>query len=234
MKTTRWAVVLALVIAACGTEEPNNSGPDQTPTGVLDPVQDPREQAVIPEPSAPVEPSEMPAASPTEELTPTPEPTDEPTPSPTPTKSPTPTPSPTASPSPSPSPSKSPSPSPSPSKSPSPSPSPSKSPSPSPSPSKSPSPSPSPSGYSVSYADDVVPILQTRCASCHRSGGMGSDAITMFTSAGAPIYNTIRGNMDDMLTEIEAERMPMNAPGSVTDDEIEAMTTWLEDGAPNN
>lgn len=240
MKATRWAVIVALGIAACGTQEPTTA-PDQTPTGVIDPVveppaqqEPPREANVLPEASE----------SPVDQATPSPSPsvaTPAPTPTPTPRRSgggggggsqATPTPSPTASvsatPTPTPTPSTSPSPSPTPSKSPSPSPTPSKSPSP------SPTPTPTPTPKVVSFSSDVVPILTQHCAQCHKAGGIGSGAVTMFSETGSPQYTAIKAEIASMIQAIEAGQMPLGEPGSVPDAQVNTLDAWRDAGAPNN
>ncbi len=86
----------------------------------------------------------------------------------------------------------------------------------------------------ISYADDIVPILERRCVECHQEGGIGPWAMSS--------YVMVRGFAPMIREVIRTDRMPpWNAdPGigefhgdrSLTSDEIKTLVHWIEAGAP--
>lgn len=83
-------------------------------------------------------------------------------------------------------------------------------------------------GSRVSYADDIRPILDTNCqlSGCHGSAaGIPSWATHATVSANAAAIKTNTGN----------KTMPPAASGgSLTDEEIQKIADWVDDGAKNN
>lgn len=83
-------------------------------------------------------------------------------------------------------------------------------------------------GLRVSYADDIRPILDTNCqlSGCHGSAaGIPSWATYATVSANAAAIKTNTGN----------KTMPPASSGrSLTDEEIQKIADWVDDGAQNN
>lgn len=75
---------------------------------------------------------------------------------------------------------------------------------------------------SISFASNVKPIIDNNCISCHG----GSQAPDLRT------YNGISNNADRIKTQVTTRQMPLG--GSLSNDEIEAIKCWIENGALNN
>ena len=101
----------------------------------------------------------------------------------------------------------------------------------------------------VSYRDDVVPILESRCIKCHvspdgvgyRATGLelGSyESLMQGTAYGQVIVaGDSRRSMLNMLVEGRAgrlQRMPHNDEQGLTDEQIETLRAWVNQGAANN
>ena len=91
----------------------------------------------------------------------------------------------------------------------------------------------------VSYAGDVRPILESRCASCHM-GEFVSEGLDMNTyesllegSQNGPVI--VPGNAgDSLLVEmISKGKMPRRGP-KLTPAQIQIISDWIDAGAPNN
>ena len=83
-------------------------------------------------------------------------------------------------------------------------------------------------GARVSYADDIRPILDTNCqiAGCH-----GSDPNTPSWAT----YATVSANAAAIKTNTGNKTMPPASSGrSLTDEEIQKIADWVDDGAQNN
>ena len=83
----------------------------------------------------------------------------------------------------------------------------------------------------VSFADEVNPIISTTCAipGCH-NGDNGADK-------NWTIFSNLQSNKDDVKDRIT--RPPgapghMPAVGSITDEQIQTIVCWVDQGAPNN
>ncbi len=88
---------------------------------------------------------------------------------------------------------------------------------------------------SVSYADDIVPILMDNCVSCHHEGGIGSWAMDS--------HSMIQGWSTMIREVVLARRMP---PGQIdnhvgraikdvaglSDEEMRKLVRWIDAGAP--
>lgn len=79
----------------------------------------------------------------------------------------------------------------------------------------------------VSYALDVNPILQTNCAvsGCH-NGSLGD-------SRDWRNYNTVKANAQNIETRTGNKSMPPGGHG-LTQDQIQLIACWVNDGANNN
>jgi hypothetical protein len=99
----------------------------------------------------------------------------------------------------------------------------------------------------ISYSADVRPILEKYCLDCHVPGGAGHAASGFdmssyeslmkggnfgpFVIPGDPLTSTL-----NMLVEGRADpsiRMP-HGRGALTEDEIETLRVWVQQGARNN
>jgi len=86
----------------------------------------------------------------------------------------------------------------------------------------------------ISYSDDIAPMLQEKCASCHREGGIGPWAMTD--------YNMVRGFSLMIREVVRTKRMPpwhadpeighFSNDRSLTNDEVKTLVHWIEAGAP--
>ena len=91
----------------------------------------------------------------------------------------------------------------------------------------------------ISYANDVRPILESRCGSCHM-GEFVSEGLDMNTyesllvgSQNGPVI--IPGDANDSLLvqKITAGKMPKRGP-KLTPAQIQIITDWIDAGALNN
>ena len=86
----------------------------------------------------------------------------------------------------------------------------------------------------ISYADDIAPILQEKCTSCHRKGGLGPWAMSD--------YNMVKGFSLMMREVIRTKRMPpwhadpaighFSNDRSLEPEEAQILVHWIEAGAP--
>lgn len=76
------------------------------------------------------------------------------------------------------------------------------------------------------FAEDVLPLIQTKCAiSCHSaSSGPGVGPLTNYTQ--------IKNKAALIKSLVETKKMPKN--GSLTDAEIKIISCWVDAGAENN
>lgn len=86
----------------------------------------------------------------------------------------------------------------------------------------------------ISYSNDIAPMLEKNCVSCHREGGIGSWAMTE--------YNMIRGFAPMIREVVRTQRMPpwhadphygeFSNDRSLTVEERKTLVHWVEAGAP--
>ena len=101
----------------------------------------------------------------------------------------------------------------------------------------------------VSYQDDVVPILESSCIQCHTSpDGIGYRAtgleMDLYESLmQGTVYGPVivagdsRRSILNMLVEGRAgkpQRMPHNEDKALSDEQIETLKNWVNEGAVNN
>ncbi len=81
----------------------------------------------------------------------------------------------------------------------------------------------------VSYADDIVPLLQAQCntSGCHIAGGTGDG---LFENHPAVLAKVNNGSMQDRV--IDQRNMPPN--GTLSDCQVATFQAWLDAGAPDN
>lgn len=84
---------------------------------------------------------------------------------------------------------------------------------------------------SVSFRADVAPVLERRCAGCHKPDGTPP---ALLDAAGRARYDVLRVAIDDVVRTIRDGRMPPGAPTTVTADELATLRAWRAAGAPDN
>lgn len=85
----------------------------------------------------------------------------------------------------------------------------------------------------ASYANDILPIMNSSCAisGCHVAGFSSGD----FTN-----YSGLKAKVDDGAVEnrtiVQMNMPPANSPGpnTLTMTQLELLTCWIEAGAPEN
>jgi thiol-disulfide isomerase/thioredoxin len=86
----------------------------------------------------------------------------------------------------------------------------------------------------ISYAKDIAPIIQTKCAGCHEPGGIGPMPLTS--------YDKVKGFAPMIREVIRTKRMPpwhvdpaighFQDDGGLTAQETRTLVHWIEGGAP--
>ena len=91
----------------------------------------------------------------------------------------------------------------------------------------------------VSYAKDVRPILESRCASCHM-GEFVSEGLDMNTyesllegSQNGPVIVPGDARHSLLVKKVTEGKMPKRGP-KLTPAQIQIITDWINAGAPNN
>lgn len=76
----------------------------------------------------------------------------------------------------------------------------------------------------VTFSLDVKPIIDNNCTQCHSTAGG--------TPPNLETYGGVSANAASIKAEVESKRMPIG--GSLTDAEIQAIISWVDQGAQNN
>ncbi len=86
----------------------------------------------------------------------------------------------------------------------------------------------------ISYADDVAPIIQEKCTTCHQPGGVGPMPLNT--------YEQVKGFAPMIREAIRTQRMPPSAADAamghfkddirLTSDQKKTLVHWIEAGAP--
>ncbi|GAA4278613.1 hypothetical protein GCM10022259_33380 [Aquimarina mytili] len=74
----------------------------------------------------------------------------------------------------------------------------------------------------ISFIDDVKPIIDSNCIRCH-GGNQAPDLRT---------FDGIKNNANRVRTQVVTRRMPLG--GTLTNEEIERIRCWIDNGALNN
>jgi hypothetical protein len=91
----------------------------------------------------------------------------------------------------------------------------------------------------VSFSADVLPILSERCQRCHggnrayRGVDLRSYDSVLAGSQSGPLVIPGSSATSELVQIIVSGRMPQGA-SKLSDTEIETITTWVDEGAPNN
>lgn len=75
----------------------------------------------------------------------------------------------------------------------------------------------------ITFSANVKPIIDSNCIQCHGNGGNFPNLTT---------YNGVSANASIVKAEIVSRRMPQG--GSLTTEEIAAISCWVDSGALNN
>jgi uncharacterized membrane protein len=92
---------------------------------------------------------------------------------------------------------------------------------------------------SVSFAKDVLPILESRCLSCHggqqtqRGLSVASYNTIMAGSQSGPVVIPSNSPNSLLVQLIQSGQMPKRGP-SLTPTQIQTIADWINVGAPNN
>ena len=75
----------------------------------------------------------------------------------------------------------------------------------------------------ITFAVNIKPIIDANCIQCHGSGG---------NSPNLTSYSFINASAASVKDAVASRRMPQG--GSLSQDEIDAIVCWVENGALNN
>jgi uncharacterized membrane protein len=94
-------------------------------------------------------------------------------------------------------------------------------------------------GSTVSFANDVLPLLESRCLSCHggerTSEGLSlkSYADLMTGSNNGPVVSAGDANNSLIVELVATQKMPKRGP-KLTPDQVQLLTDWINQGAQDN
>lgn len=98
---------------------------------------------------------------------------------------------------------------------------------------------PAPAGTTVSFASDIMPILQSRCVNCH-GGEKVSDGLDVKTyaslmsgSENGPIISAGDAENSLMAELVVSQKMPKRGP-KLTPPQVQLIIDWINQGALNN
>lgn len=78
-----------------------------------------------------------------------------------------------------------------------------------------------------SYKTDVAPILQSRCTSCHSSGGSQPDPLL-------DTYAGVKAEINEVKNEVAGCEMPPAGSTALTEAEANTILAWIVCGAQDN
>jgi len=76
----------------------------------------------------------------------------------------------------------------------------------------------------ITFSINVKPIIDNNCVGCHSTGGGQSPNLET--------YNGVSANAARVKSEVVSKEMPIG--GSLTNEEIQAISCWVDSGALNN
>jgi uncharacterized membrane protein len=77
----------------------------------------------------------------------------------------------------------------------------------------------------ITFSMNVKPIIDNNCVSCHSTSGQAS-FLNLET------YNAVAANATKVKSEVVSKDMPIG--GTLTNEEISAISCWVDAGAVNN
>jgi mono/diheme cytochrome c family protein len=94
-------------------------------------------------------------------------------------------------------------------------------------------------GSTVSFAQDVLPLLESRCVSCH-GGDRTSEGLSMKSYAdlmngsnNGPVISANDATNSLLIQMVSSGKMPKRGP-KLTPDQVQLVTDWVNQGAQNN
>lgn len=96
-----------------------------------------------------------------------------------------------------------------------------------------------PAGATVSFANDILPLLQSRCLGCHggdrTSAGLSikSYADVMSGSENGPVITAGDAENSLLVELVTTQKMPKRGP-KLTPAEVQLITDWINQGALDN
>jgi hypothetical protein len=94
-------------------------------------------------------------------------------------------------------------------------------------------------GGAVSFSADVLPIFQSRCASCHGSGrvsaGLDLSSYASVMAGSQKGADVVPGdpNASRLVQMVVQGKMPKRGP-QLLGSQVQAISDWVKAGAPNN
>jgi hypothetical protein len=91
----------------------------------------------------------------------------------------------------------------------------------------------------VSFAQDVLPIFETRCQRCHGTGDaqaglhLTSHADVLAGSSSGPVVVPGSADNSSLVDQIVSGQMPLGG-AKLPDSEIQTIIDWINAGAPDN
>lgn len=79
----------------------------------------------------------------------------------------------------------------------------------------------------VSYSTDISPIIEMNCVTCHTQGGFGNGFFDTYAGVKEKVDN---GSFRQRVLV----QMDMPPGGRLSDQELELIESWLDNGAPDN
>ncbi len=108
---------------------------------------------------------------------------------------------------------------------------------PTPLPTSLPSPTPGPGGALTAWNAGVADLFAQKCGSCHNDSGAPLGGLNLLTYAGA-MQGGISGEVilpgDPNASLLIEKQLAGDHPGQLTPDEIQQISDWIADGAPEN
>ena len=98
---------------------------------------------------------------------------------------------------------------------------------------------PAAQGTTVSFTKDVLPIIESRCINCHggerteKGLNLKSFADVMSGSENGPVIVPGDATHSKLVELILNQKMPKRGP-KLTPPQVEIITNWVNQGAPNN
>jgi mono/diheme cytochrome c family protein len=81
----------------------------------------------------------------------------------------------------------------------------------------------------ISYADDIAPLMTDYCISCHTPGGPGAGDFTGYTELKQKADNgTLKNRVVDL------KDMPQAGAPTLSEDQRSIINCWIKQGAPDN